>query len=48
MNTMMKQLKILIERLLETAKIKDPKEREMRKYLLKTKSRIPTACVTLQ
>ncbi|MDQ4067632.1 MAG: hypothetical protein M3114_08605, partial [Thermoproteota archaeon] len=37
MNTMMKQLKKRIERLLETREIKDPKEQEMLEYLLKTK-----------
>ena len=37
MNTMMKQLKKRIERLLEKGEITDPKEREMLEYLLKTK-----------
>jgi site-specific recombinase XerC len=37
MNTMMKQLKKRIERILGTGEIKDPKEREMLEYLLKTK-----------
>ena len=37
MNTMMKQLKKRIERMLEKGEIKDPKEREMLEYLLKTK-----------
>jgi integrase/recombinase XerD len=37
MNTMMKQLKKRIERLLERGEIKHPKEREMLEYLLKTK-----------
>jgi integrase/recombinase XerD len=37
MNTMMKQLKNRIERLVERGEIKDPKEQEMLEYLLKTK-----------
>jgi integrase/recombinase XerD len=37
MNTMMKQLRKRIERLLERGEIKDPKEQEMLGYLLKTK-----------
>jgi integrase/recombinase XerD len=37
MNTMMKQLKNRIERLVEISEIKDPKEQEMLEYLLKTK-----------
>src|SRR5215211_1096413 len=37
MNTMMKQLKERIERLLDKGEIKDPKERETVEYLLKTK-----------
>jgi integrase/recombinase XerD len=37
MNTMMKQLKKRIERLLETGEIKDPTEQETLEYLLKTK-----------
>jgi len=37
MNTMMKQLKKRIEQMLEKGEIKDPKEREMLEYLLKTK-----------
>jgi integrase/recombinase XerD len=37
MNTMMKQLKNRIERLVERGEIKDPQEQEMLEYLLKTK-----------
>jgi hypothetical protein len=44
MNTMMKQRKNRVQRLLERAEMKDAKEREMlKKYLLKTKKGICTA-----
>ena len=43
MNTMMKQRKNRVQRLLKRGEMKDAKEQEMLEYLLKTKKGIRTA-----